>query len=604
MIRKRGEKWCLMTQDGSRTLGCHDTEEEAKAQERAIEANKHRSARQVILVGAADVAAIRTATFNGIEHVVVPVVALMEGVIHASNSEHPEFVPAEELEKIPTAWNGRPTVPNHPLDAAGYNVSANDPRTLEQQAFGYVFNARMKGKRLCMEAWLDRARCAKVGRSAQSVIERCEKGEPVEVSVGVFTETEQTSGEYKGKRYAAIWRNIVPDHLAMLPEGVPGACSLEMGCGAPRAASAAIRNRIPVGDDAEIEQENIMAAAASTETGAQARTLRERILGLIRFRSNASEADMSNRDLEQAIDRALRATEPGYLGIDNIFPSESIVVYAVAPEEALMLMRRKYSVAQDGTVELASDKEEVRPITRYEAVAAAMKSAALNPAACGCTGGTTGGGADTQPAPATPTAASAGGGSSMARTKQERVRALIACPKTPYADVHAAALESMTEDGLKALEDFYAAQPEPKKEDEKTQAQPQPTPPAPAPTQPVTPPAATPAPTGAAMSEEEYLRNAPESVRTIVSEHKAAQAARHATLVGQLKGAVNGAYTDAELTAMTVPQLEKLAVLTKQPTPSVDFSGRAVPRANAGTDEAADPPPSLAAAVRAAQGKK
>lgn len=41
VIRKKGSQWCLMTHDGSKTLGCHDTEEEAMTQERAVQASKH-----------------------------------------------------------------------------------------------------------------------------------------------------------------------------------------------------------------------------------------------------------------------------------------------------------------------------------------------------------------------------------------------------------------------------------------------------------------------------------------------------------------------------------------------------------------------------------
>lgn len=42
MIRKRGNKYILYTKDGSRKLGEHATRKEAEAQERAIEANKHK----------------------------------------------------------------------------------------------------------------------------------------------------------------------------------------------------------------------------------------------------------------------------------------------------------------------------------------------------------------------------------------------------------------------------------------------------------------------------------------------------------------------------------------------------------------------------------
>lgn len=41
IIEKRGEQYCLMSHDG-KTLGCHDTEEECKAQETAINMAKHK----------------------------------------------------------------------------------------------------------------------------------------------------------------------------------------------------------------------------------------------------------------------------------------------------------------------------------------------------------------------------------------------------------------------------------------------------------------------------------------------------------------------------------------------------------------------------------
>jgi hypothetical protein len=87
-----------------------------------------------------------------------------------------------------------------------------------------------------MDAILDPERAALVGKKAVRLMERAEAGETVDVSVGVFVGTEDGVGEYNGKRYATTWRGIRPDHLAGLPEGVNGACSLEMGCGLPRAA--------------------------------------------------------------------------------------------------------------------------------------------------------------------------------------------------------------------------------------------------------------------------------------------------------------------------------------------------------------------------------
>lgn len=40
MIRHEDGKWKLYTSDGSRVLGTHDTQEDAEAQERAIQKSK------------------------------------------------------------------------------------------------------------------------------------------------------------------------------------------------------------------------------------------------------------------------------------------------------------------------------------------------------------------------------------------------------------------------------------------------------------------------------------------------------------------------------------------------------------------------------------
>lgn len=43
MIVKRGSKWVLYTKDGSRVLGTHDSEAEARAQEAVIEIAKRKA---------------------------------------------------------------------------------------------------------------------------------------------------------------------------------------------------------------------------------------------------------------------------------------------------------------------------------------------------------------------------------------------------------------------------------------------------------------------------------------------------------------------------------------------------------------------------------
>lgn len=192
-------------------------------------------ARHLHLLGATG--AMRTALFENEEHLVVPVVALVEGVIHAVNAATPELVLASEFSIAPAGWNGRPVVYDHPNDGTT-QISANIPHVLETMALGRVFNTEVKGKRLLMDAYLNPARAKVLGATAEQIIARVRANEMIEVSVGVFVVAEKSSGTAaNGATYDYIWRNIVPDHLALLPAGMIGACSIEMGCGTPRAAT-------------------------------------------------------------------------------------------------------------------------------------------------------------------------------------------------------------------------------------------------------------------------------------------------------------------------------------------------------------------------------
>ena len=176
---------------------------------------------------------VRTEMVDGREHLVVPVVALMEGVIHAVNAETPEFVPWEAIERMAASFNGKPVVLNHPAKD-GKQCSASLPGIEASHGLGKIRNARAEknGKRLLMEALIDKARSKQLHPEMH---QRLLDGEPEEVSVGAFVVTNDVSGEHNGKRYRATWLAGNGDHLAFLP-GKRGACSVAMGCGAHRAA--------------------------------------------------------------------------------------------------------------------------------------------------------------------------------------------------------------------------------------------------------------------------------------------------------------------------------------------------------------------------------
>lgn len=237
-IRKKGNKWCLYNAQTGRRFGCHDSEADAQKQMGIVKSKlQENSARYLVLRGA--VGEIRTATFEDRDHVVMPVVALVEGVIWPSNAPAPELVLAEKFSVAPQGWNGRAVFCSHPK-IEGQSVSGNSPEVLASSV-GLVFNTQANDKRLKMEAWVDKSRAEKCdpGKKLLTRIEALQNGggKPIEVSVGAYVTVREESGEFGGKKYEAVWDTIVPDHLALLSEEEVGACSVEAGCGTPRAAT-------------------------------------------------------------------------------------------------------------------------------------------------------------------------------------------------------------------------------------------------------------------------------------------------------------------------------------------------------------------------------
>ena len=167
----------------------------------------------------------------GKKHLVVPVTMMVEGVHNGSHG--PLLHTIAEMGKFPESWNGIPIVVNHP-EVDGMNVSANDPEIIDSHTVGRVYKTHVDGSRLKAEAWLDEE---KLGQVCPTTLARVKKKDPIEVSVGVFSDDEDVSGEWNGETYESIARNHRPDHLALLPGGV-GACSLADGCAACGAGAA------------------------------------------------------------------------------------------------------------------------------------------------------------------------------------------------------------------------------------------------------------------------------------------------------------------------------------------------------------------------------
>jgi cell pole-organizing protein PopZ len=306
----------------------------------------------------------REEVFEGRKHLVVPVIALVEGVIHAMNAPNPELVTAAEYTRagVVGGFNGRPLYRDHPV-VNGEPVSGNSPELLETLSIGRVFNSTVKAGKLAMEAWIDIDRATEV---APDILERAQAGEPIEISVGVYCETDDSEkGSYDGKKYAGAWHDIVPDHLALLPAEVQGACSNEMGCGVRAAKGEA------VSEDKKERKASLFSRLMSAMRGAQ------------------SPAEMSDNDVRRSLSEELRKKDPRALYPEAVYAdaAEPYLVYCVYEGSDMMYFRRNYTMSADGAVSFG-DPVEVEPVLSYEdvspVVAVASPKNAAEGAPCSC----------------------------------------------------------------------------------------------------------------------------------------------------------------------------------------------------------------------------
>lgn len=175
----------------------------------------------------------------------VPVVMAVPGVL--SGSEGPLHYAAEEWGRSAGQWDGVPVTIDHPREG-GVPISARSPIILARWGVGFLREPLFDGK-LRAVAWLDEERLRWADSlllENERMIPRLERGEPIEVSTGLLADQEAApSGSvYEGSPYSHVAKNILPDHLALLPAG-KGACNIQRGCGLLANTLAVITNTHP-----------------------------------------------------------------------------------------------------------------------------------------------------------------------------------------------------------------------------------------------------------------------------------------------------------------------------------------------------------------------
>lgn len=172
---------------------------------------------------------VRIDKFEGNDVVVYPVVMAIADVVMNES-----LFPVEEYH--PDSWNDVPLTIGHPTQLDGSFLNAKLPKVIEDYAVGRVFNVKIDGNRLIGDAYVDIDKLRELSMDAFISMTHNEK---LDVSTGFFCGVEEASGESKGRAYTSICRNVVPNHLALLPGDI-GACSWEDGCG--------VRNKMKFSD--------------------------------------------------------------------------------------------------------------------------------------------------------------------------------------------------------------------------------------------------------------------------------------------------------------------------------------------------------------------
>lgn len=555
-------------------------------------ADSKRELRGLRITGAVSTTEVRFGTLLGVEHVIAPIVMLVgDSVIFPINAESPEFVPADILGVAPAGWNGRPLMSgDHPSDN-GAMVSANIPVILEGHQFGTLFNARFEANRLRGEVWIDPNRAAAVPDGLE-ILQRIKDGDPVEISVGAFVVVERTAGSHNGQDYGSIWREVIPDHVALLREGLIGACSLEMGCGTPRAlqhhvveaagmrlmtaaevTTLSTHARPSIGDRVEV----IGTPQVEGQTVGTVRTLEEGASGVgIEFDSKPGEVfnwyvPTQLRISQTAAPAAATEADPSEATVDV----QAKILQFFGSEEAMLAVAQ--GVTDTELRELLMDAlKRIEPQACYiQAVSPDDKTVVylVDPDPGGPmplkpymrSYSTAEGGAITfaeeripvrrreewvpvagyqRQEPAAPHGACGCGGNQGAqgaggRIMKERITALIANPRSPFQEGDRAYLETLSEERIADAE-AKAAEPEPQRQE--------------------------PAEGTVQVSEEELS-----SLRSMKAERDATRAAQKKVLVGKLKTAQT-TYPEARLNAMEVEQLREIAALVGLDAPNdVEF---------------------------------
>lgn len=150
-----------------------------------------------------------------------PCTLITEGVHKGSHGAI--FHAGHILEESTSKWQNIPLTLGHPQVDGQFVSITQSPEIFNQYQIGEVVSPYWDEQKKAIRAKV---------RIPANHPQKDRLMKLKEVSVGVFTEDTQVYGQWFGEDYQACSISHCPDHLALLPEGMVGACNFDSdGCG-------------------------------------------------------------------------------------------------------------------------------------------------------------------------------------------------------------------------------------------------------------------------------------------------------------------------------------------------------------------------------------
>jgi hypothetical protein len=274
--------------------------------------------------------------------------------------------------------------------------------------------------------------------------------------------------------------------------------------------------------------------------------------GVLGFRSESK--NLSDTDTRFALNEALKAAEDGWFFILAVFQDSETngkFIYEVGFDGTLF--ERDFTIdSASGAVSLGSTKQAVRPVTQFVPVVTPTDEPRAQ--------------------------------EKRKMDKEQLVRSLIDNAATTFEEADKDWLMTLEEAHLQKLVPKVASAPAPAAT------------PTPAPA-----PAATPVEPKTPATTEEYIEGAPAEIREVLNQGLAMQRQRKDALVAALMANKRNKFSEPELRAKGIPELENLAALAIDPVDYTAAGGHFAAASSGDEDEGYTPAPLILSALNPKQ---